>query len=64
MNKSKLISLGWTKEKLTERLVSCRQYQKEYKQKEKEWNKSLWTYRVLNANLYRNYKDWLAVIVS
>ena len=51
MTKQNLLFLGWTAEKL-----------KEYKQKEKEWGKSLWTYRNLNAGLYCKYKNWLKII--
>ncbi len=57
MDKSKLISLGWTEGKLRERLMGCRKGIKELTNE-----KTKFTYRFLFIEMYLKYKGWLRIL--
>jgi hypothetical protein len=59
MTKFKLIELGWTEEKLRERVLRYWNYQKNYIKSNS--NKS---YRQINAGLYLRDKQFLQIFIN
>lgn len=62
MNATKLQNLGWTPEKLRERIAGCRKGLKEIQLKNRP--DTAWSYRFLFVSLYRKYKNWLFILES
>jgi hypothetical protein len=63
MNATKLKALGWTPEKLRDRLRGTRENMRLFRSAECRNKSACWTYRWLNARFYMNYKHDLFVLL-